>query len=178
MPIGVAGAALGRPCIGGFVAPARRLVANRSRLPQPFAQRWSAHRNPAPLDQRPAQRLQGTHWPLLDQRAQNLPVLCRVKTADEVKEYCAAFLQLYREEARYLERTAPWVERVGLNYIKSRLLEDAAGRRDLARRFLESQKFAQVDPWKARAEGLDADEYRPLAGVVEAVITPAKEAVA
>ena len=89
-------------------------------------------------------------------------VLCRVETADEVKEYCAAFMQLYREEARYLERTAPWVERVGLSYIKSRLLEDEVGRRALYKRFLESQKKAQIDPWKERAAGADAHEFVPL----------------
>ncbi len=33
--------------------------------------------------------------------------LCHVATEDEVLEYCAAFMQLYREEARYLGRTAP-----------------------------------------------------------------------
>ena len=42
-----------------------------------------------------------------------------------------AFLQLYREEAHYLERTAPWVERVGIDYVRKRLVEDAAGRRAL-----------------------------------------------
>ncbi|MBI5040546.1 MAG: NAD(P)/FAD-dependent oxidoreductase [Gammaproteobacteria bacterium] len=88
--------------------------------------------------------------------------LCHVKTEDEVKEYCAAFLQLYREEAHYLERTAPWVERVGLAYIKDRVVEDAENRAALAERFGLSQQFAQVDPWKARAEGLDAHEYSPL----------------
>ena len=39
--------------------------------------------------------------------------LCKVATEEEVVEYCCAYLQLYREEARYLERTAPWIERVG-----------------------------------------------------------------
>ena len=48
-------------------------------------------------------------------------LLVRVATEDEVLEYTAAFLQLYREEAHYLERTAPWVERVGLDYVKKRL---------------------------------------------------------
>ena len=41
-------------------------------------------------------------------------LLCKVTTEGEVLEYCGAYLQLYREEARYLERTAPWLERVGL----------------------------------------------------------------
>ena len=88
--------------------------------------------------------------------------LCKVATEDEVLEYCAAYLQLYREEARYLERTAPWIERVGLSYVKERLVDDEEGRRTLATRFLESQKYAQVDPWAERAQGRDANEFAPL----------------
>ena len=45
-------------------------------------------------------------------------LLCKVATEDEALEYCAAFIQLYREDAHYLERTAPWIERVGLEYVK------------------------------------------------------------
>ncbi len=89
-------------------------------------------------------------------------VLCRVTTTEQVKEYCGAFMQVYREEARYLERTAPWVERVGMTYIKQRVVEDEVGRRALYKRFLESQKLAQVDPWKARAAGVDAHEFTAL----------------
>jgi len=90
-------------------------------------------------------------------------LLCKVKTADEVKEYCGAYLQLYREEARYLERTAPWIERVGLNYVKQRVVDDAAGRRALYERFLHSQRNSQRDPWQERAEGgVDRHEFTPL----------------
>ncbi|HKJ08262.1 MAG TPA: nitrite reductase large subunit NirB [Gammaproteobacteria bacterium] len=88
--------------------------------------------------------------------------LCKVATEAEALEYAAAFLQLYREEARYLERTAPWLERVGLSHVKGRVVEDDVGRQDLYRRFLESQRPAQVDPWKARAAGEDAHEYTPI----------------
>ena len=61
--------------------------------------------------------------------------LCKVATEEEVLEYCCAFLQLYREEARYLERTAPWIERVGLTHVRTRIVDDAAGRRALYERF-------------------------------------------
>lgn len=88
--------------------------------------------------------------------------LCAVKTPEEVKEYCAAFLQVYREEAHYLERTAPWVERVGLAYVKQRVVEDVAGRQELAARFLHSQQFAQIDPWAERANGAEKHEFIPL----------------
>jgi nitrite reductase (NADH) large subunit len=89
-------------------------------------------------------------------------LLCKVETEEQVLEYCGAFVQMYREEAHYLERTAPWVERVGLSSIRQRLLEDAAERKALNARFLASQKLAQVDPWKARAEGAEQHEFTPL----------------
>ena len=91
--------------------------------------------------------------------------LCKVTTDAEVLEYCGAFLELYRQEARYLERTAPWVERVGLEYVKRRIVEDAAGRATLHAAFLHAQSFAQVDPWAERvaADAAQRHEYRPLA---------------
>ncbi len=89
-------------------------------------------------------------------------ILCKVDTEEEVLEHCAAFIQLYREEAHYLERTAPWVERVGLAYVKQRVLEDAPGRAALVERFLLSQRHAQVDPWAERARGTEAGEFTPL----------------
>jgi nitrite reductase (NADH) large subunit len=88
--------------------------------------------------------------------------LCKVTDEDQVLEYTAAFLQLYREEARYLERTAPWIERVGLIYVRERIVDDEGGRKALAERFLESQRHSQVDPWEERAAGRDADEFTPL----------------
>ena len=89
-------------------------------------------------------------------------LLCRVATEAEVLEYCAAFTQLYREEAHYLERTAPWVERVGLNHIKARVVDDGEMRRTLAERFAISQQPAQIDPWKERVAGELKREFTPI----------------
>jgi nitrite reductase (NADH) large subunit len=89
-------------------------------------------------------------------------LLCKVDTEGKVLEYCGAFTQMYREQAHYLERTAPWVERVGLTSIKERLLDNEAERKALFERFMISQKVAQVDPWKARAEGAEQHEFTPL----------------
>ncbi|MEW8343334.1 MAG: nitrite reductase large subunit NirB [Candidatus Thiodiazotropha sp.] len=88
-------------------------------------------------------------------------LLCKVETEEQVLEYSAAFVQKYREQAHYLERTAPWVERVGLQTIKDALFDEKQ-RRALAERFLHSQKFSQIDPWKARAEGDEAHEFRKI----------------
>ncbi len=91
--------------------------------------------------------------------------LTRVASEAEVLEHVGAFLQLYREEARYLERTAPWVARVGIEYVRRRIVEDANARRALHRRFLFAQSFVQKDPWAERAAGVAAHEYRALAEV-------------
>jgi nitrite reductase (NADH) large subunit len=88
--------------------------------------------------------------------------LTKVDTEEEVLEYCGAFSQLYREDAHYLERTAPWVERVGLKKIKEAIVDDAENRKALHARFLISQKPAQIDPWKAHAEGRNANEFAPI----------------
>ncbi|MDH5471946.1 MAG: nitrite reductase large subunit NirB [Gammaproteobacteria bacterium] len=92
-------------------------------------------------------------------------LLTRVDTEEEVLEYAAAFVQLYREEARYLERTAPWIERVGFSYVKESLVDDAEKRKSLAERFKYSQEVtrSQDDPWEQRATGgVDAHEFVPL----------------
>jgi nitrite reductase (NADH) large subunit len=89
-------------------------------------------------------------------------LLCKLTTEEEVKEHCGAFMQLYREEGRYLERTAPWIERVGLSYVKSRVVEDVEGRKALYERFLESQKTAQIDPWAERVRGSEREQFEPL----------------
>lgn len=90
-------------------------------------------------------------------------LLCKVNTEEEVIEFFCGFLQLYREEAHYLERTSHWLERVGLSYAKEKIVEDASNRKALRDRFLESQKFAQIDPWAERAAGgVGRAEFMPL----------------
>lgn len=86
--------------------------------------------------------------------------LAKVRTPEEVKEYAGAFLQLYREEAWYLDRTVHYVERVGLDYVKRRIVEDLEGRRALHERLLHALQGLR-DPWAERVAGKAAREYIP-----------------
>ncbi len=89
--------------------------------------------------------------------------LVKVKTTDEVLEYAGAFLQLYREEARYLDRTVHYMERVGLDYVKKKILDDAEGRRALYERLIFALSV-EKDPWVERArEGKLAHEFETVA---------------
>lgn len=88
--------------------------------------------------------------------------LCRVETAEEVMEYAAAYLQLYRETGRYLERTAPWIERVGLSWVREQVVDDDVNRKRLAERFERAQSIYRKDPWATLARQGQRDRFQPL----------------
>ena len=56
------------------------------------------------------------------------------------------------------------------------LVEDDAGRLQLAERFLESQKHMQIDPWAERAAGKEAAEFTALRGAAEPRLAVAEKA--
>ena len=70
----------------------------------------------------------------------------KLKTAEEVLEYTGAFCELYRQEGWYLERTVHYVNRVGLDYVKKKILDDHAGRKALWER-LQFALDGEPDPW-------------------------------
>ena len=88
-------------------------------------------------------------------------LLCKVRTDEEVMEYAGAFLQLYREQGWYLERTCHWLARVGLDHVKSRIVEDETGRKALHARLLDSLKDAK-DPWQTSREAQAVKQFIPL----------------
>jgi nitrite reductase (NADH) large subunit len=86
----------------------------------------------------------------------------KVRSADEVLEHAGAFLQLYREEAYYLERTCHYLARVGLDHAKARVIDDAANRAALYQRLKFALSFEQ-DPWAQRVrEPAARREFEPL----------------
>jgi len=86
----------------------------------------------------------------------------KVKTHQEVLEYAGAFLQLYREEGWYLERTVHYLERVGLDHAKKMVLEDEANRKALYERMLFSLD-GEPDPWHEPEKALvDMRQFVPL----------------
>ncbi|CAM3691846.1 nitrite reductase large subunit NirB [Roseateles saccharophilus] len=71
---------------------------------------------------------------------------CKLKTPEEVLEYSGAFLQLYRLEGWYLERTVHYVARVGLDHVKKKILDDADNRKALWAQ-LQFSLDGEPDPW-------------------------------
>jgi nitrite reductase (NADH) large subunit len=85
----------------------------------------------------------------------------KVTSDEDVMEYSGAFLQLYREEGFYLERTCHYLERVGLDHAKSKVVEDAENRKKLYARLLDELKDAK-DPWAERVAGVEKQEFEML----------------
>ncbi|MFV8828765.1 nitrite reductase large subunit NirB [Alkalihalobacterium sp. APHAB7] len=73
-------------------------------------------------------------------------LLCKVKTSEEVLEVTAAYLQLYRENARYLERTSHWIERVGLDYVIEQVISNEQNRKELSDR-MDTVLSTIKEPW-------------------------------
>ena len=85
-----------------------------------------------------------------------------VATEDEAIEWVVAFVQLYREHAKYLDRPYKWVAKVGLDWVKE-VLADGVERAALVERFDLSQSVYQKDPWAERATPEAARRFAPLA---------------
>lgn len=73
--------------------------------------------------------------------------LCKVKTDAELIELCGAIIQYYRETGNYLERTSEWVERMGLEQIRSVVVDNLEERKALMER-IEFALSHVEDPWK------------------------------
>jgi nitrite reductase (NADH) large subunit len=88
--------------------------------------------------------------------------LVKLKTQEEVMEYAGAFLQLYREEGWYLERTVHYIGRVGLDHVKRAILEDAPRRKALYEQLLYSLD-GEPDPWhQSEAAQVDTRQFAML----------------
>ena len=78
-------------------------------------------------------------------------------------EVSAAFLQLYREEGWYLERTVHYVGRVGLDHVKAKVLEDRENGKRLAER-LRFSLDGLPDPWFEHDKAqVDVRQFEPIA---------------
>ena len=86
----------------------------------------------------------------------------KLKTAEDVLEYTGAFMQLYREEGWYLERTVHYLSRVGMDYVKKRILADDAGRKALWER-LQFALDGEPDPWfEFDKAAVDTRQFEPV----------------
>jgi nitrite reductase (NADH) large subunit len=74
-------------------------------------------------------------------------VLCVVSSHDDVLQMMGRFMQYYRENAKYLERTYAFVERIGIDQVRRVVVDDAEGIAAELDARLEAAMADYVDPW-------------------------------
>ncbi len=75
-------------------------------------------------------------------------VLCAVDSHEDVLRYMGRFIQYYRENAKYLERTHGFVQRLGIDKIRAVVVEDSEGIAERLEREIAASKAAYKDPWQ------------------------------
>ena len=87
-------------------------------------------------------------------------LLATVESADEVLTLTGRFLQYYRENANWLERTYAFVPRVGIERIKQIVVDDADGIAADLDAAMAASVAAYSDPWKERAQPATPGQFR------------------
>jgi nitrite reductase (NADH) large subunit len=89
-------------------------------------------------------------------------ILATVENKAEAMRLSTTFLQHYRENAEYLERTYAYVERVGLDFIKDAVLDEESGEPERLRERFRLAKAAVVDPWLERNDPVHPKQFSEL----------------
>jgi len=97
-------------------------------------------------------------------------LLCTVNTHDEVLKYMGRFMQYYRENAKYLERTYGFVERLGIERLRDVLVEDTEGICARLDAEIDAAVAAYKDPWLEAVHPVHASQFAD-----PVIVTPSPE---
>ncbi len=89
-------------------------------------------------------------------------LLCTVDGEDAVMAVAGRFMQFYREDAKYKERTYTWVERVGIERVRAVVVDDSEGWGDRFDAEIRAAIEAYRDPWTDGVEPKTENQFRSL----------------
>ncbi|MBI3354594.1 MAG: NAD(P)/FAD-dependent oxidoreductase, partial [Nitrospirae bacterium] len=84
-------------------------------------------------------------------------LLSVVKTKEEALDLTGLFIQYYRENARWLERTSHFIERIGIDHIRDVIVEDKLGIVEQLRERINQAVAAYRDPWADSEQSYNKD---------------------
>ncbi len=87
-------------------------------------------------------------------------LLATLADPDEVITLVGRFLQYYRENAKWLERTYAWVPRVGIEKIRSVVIDDAEGIAERLDAGMQRAIDAYQDPWQEAEKPMTPGQFR------------------
>jgi nitrite reductase (NADH) large subunit len=86
-------------------------------------------------------------------------LLCVVDNEDDVLLYAGRFMQFYRENAKYKERTYTFVERLGIERIRAVVIDDSDGIAAELDDAMSRSVEAAYDPWKEATAPKTANQF-------------------
>jgi nitrite reductase (NADH) large subunit len=86
-------------------------------------------------------------------------LLVTVETHDEALLHMGRFMQYYRENAKYLERTYDFVERLGIEKLRAILVDDAEGICARLDAEINAAADAYSDPWREAAGPVHPSQF-------------------
>jgi nitrite reductase (NADH) large subunit len=98
-------------------------------------------------------------------------VLCRVKSQAEALTVIGRFMQYYRENAKWLERTYDFVPRVGIEKLREIVVNDSLGICERLDREIQASIDAYVDPWLERDKPAYAGQFEDVRTVPLPVVS-------
>ena len=93
-------------------------------------------------------------------------LLCVVDSHEAVLLLSGRFIQYYRENAKYKERTYDFVERLGIERIRAVIVEDSEKLANALDQALAESAKATRDPWKEREAPATVNQFRSALRVV------------
>jgi nitrite reductase (NADH) large subunit len=101
--------------------------------------------------------IEGGKWEIVvggaaGSKVRKADLMVTVDTHEEALKYIGRFMQYYRENAKYLERTYDFVERLGIEKVRQVVVEDSEGIAARLDAGIQAAVDAYVDPWKEAVE--------------------------
>jgi nitrite reductase (NADH) large subunit len=94
-------------------------------------------------------------------------LLCTVGSEDDVLRITGRFLQYYRENAKYLERTYGFVARVGIDKLRAVVVDDSDGIAARLDEAVERAVLAYRDPWQEAKAPVTPNQFRTTLPIVQ-----------
>ncbi len=89
-------------------------------------------------------------------------VLCTVDSEDEVIRISGRFMQWYRENAKYKERTHTFIERMGIDRARAVVVDDSDGIAAALDAAMDASCASVRDPWKEREAPKTPNQFASL----------------
>jgi nitrite reductase (NADH) large subunit len=94
-------------------------------------------------------------------------LLCTLDSQEAVLKMASRFIQFYRENAKYLERTYAFVPRLGIEKIRAIVVDDSEGIADMLDEAMQRSVDAFRDPWLEADAPATANQFSETLPIVQ-----------